>query len=468
MPTRDAVEFRISADNLRVEGEECLYLLPQGFVDSIISIQDRLRWKATWEEDDGSRANLTDDELQIVEKGITRLCNPMDIINNITVENDGGGGSGSGCCCGGDGAPSPVFPNPFPETNPTVPPSGVPEDDGSTNPDPDEFSSYEEYRDYKCRVATQIVDDVTETIGNLQTLGGLVAVGAGYAAAAMWTAGTYSAIVVGLAAIGLSATGGVILIATALVALIVFGAVIFDHFNDIHDYMVENRNDLICGVFNAQNETQVKQVFYDIMQAAVANLTVETDVQSILQRTVNDIIDALVPSEVVIMLFRFFKDVGIEAFDCSTCADISGQFIAFTGNTSPVLPANWTGTLPNYGYNSGIRDNAGGYDACTNDGFCEDATYFSKSGIQIEFDDVDGRLEIRSCRQSNFPAPSQVRVLISSGQVHQQTLAAAKYAPATEEITYDFVSGTSYTLIVESTNTSDDRLIISHIDRVSV
>lgn len=265
---------------------------------------------------------------------------------NVTVTNN------CGCGCSGGGGTvinnTVEYPNP---TSTTIPPLDniLPIDDGVSIPDG--FDTYEEYRTYKCGVATQMVDDFTETIGNLQTLGGLVAVGAGYASIALGSAATYNAVVVGLMAAGLSVSGGLLVISIALVALIALGAAVFDHFDTIFDELTANREDFICQVYNSSNETEARQVFYDVAGVAVTNLGVSDGVKDQLGNAVVGIIDALVPAELVVTLFKFVDQIGKPDFDCSTCPP-SGQLTTlFTFDTDheewvkPIARADWNGTL---------------------------------------------------------------------------------------------------------------------------
>ena len=237
-----------------------------------------------------------------------------------------------GCGCGGGGGVTVInetvqYPNP---TSTVLPPKDniLPIDDGVTIPDG--FSTYEEYRDYKCGVATQLVDDFTETIGNLQTLGGLVAVGAGYASVMLGTAATYNAVVVGLMAAGLSVTGGLIAITIALVGLIALGSAVFSHFDTIFDELVLNREDFICQVFNSSNETETRQVFYDVAGTAVTNLAVSDGIKDQLGNAVVGIIDALIPAELIVTLFKFVDQIGKPDFDCSSCPPVGGWSGVFT------------------------------------------------------------------------------------------------------------------------------------------
>lgn len=379
----------------------------------------------------------------------------------VNVQNDCGGG----CGCGGDGtAVYPDFPNPTPI--PVEPlPNNPPTDDGSTIPDG--FETYEEYRTYKCNVATQMVDDFTETIGNFQSLGGIVAVGAGYAAVAFAGTAAYSGVVVGLMAAGLSVTGGIVILALAMGVLIGLGAVVFDHFNDIFDELTANRNQFICDVYATSNESEARQVFYDVAGTAVSNLAVTDGVRDRLEEAVVGIIDALVPAEIVVSLFKLVADLGREDFDCSAC-DQASTFQAIEGDLGTTLPPNWVGNAPNYSYTAGVRLSGAGYDACTNDSFCEDASYYGKSGMHHDFTGYSGRLEIRKCTQSDFHEVTEVVVELNSAVVHTQDIPGSKYAPVTTEINYDFLSLESYRIYVQSKTTTDDRLVLVFLKEKSV
>jgi hypothetical protein len=239
---------------------------------------------------------------------------------NVTVNQE----CGCGCGSGGGGAYVPEYPN---ETELTLPivPIQPPNDEGQTGV-PEGFDNREEYDVYKCAYATQLVDDFTESVGNLQVISGLTA-GITLVAAygVVTSASTYAAVVAGIAAAGLSATGGLLLLGAAMIALLGFGSVAYDKFAQIFDELTAMRADFICEVYNSESIPQARQIFIDRYGTAVTNLGLDDGLTAGLSNIVDGIVDALIPSEIIIGLFQLYKDFGVSDFDCSTCGGGSGS-----------------------------------------------------------------------------------------------------------------------------------------------
>lgn len=248
---------------------------------------------------------------------------------NVNVNQDCGCGC-SGGAGGGSGFENFFYPQPNNGVEVPSVPIDEPVDDGQAVPDG--FDNYDEYREYKCRVATQIVDDFIETVQNMQTLGGLASVFSGFALLVqLGIPITYSGVVTGIVAVGLSVTGSFALLAAILFGIALLGSIVWSYFNEIGDNLVANRTAFICEVLNASNITEVRQVFYAHMDAAVVNLAIDDGVRDYLREAVVGLVDALVPAEIIIMIFQQVQNVGREDFDCSTCPDmVAPQQLTYT------------------------------------------------------------------------------------------------------------------------------------------
>lgn len=266
---------------------------------------------------------------------------------NVTVEQN----CGSGCGCGGGGNPSfPDYPNDTELTIPKVP-IQPPTDDNPLEY-PDGFSDRADYDEYKCAYATQLVDDFTESVGNLQVISGLVTTLSGAALiSALFSATTYNAIVAGLVAAGISVTGGVVLIAGALAALVGFGAIAYDKFNDIFDELTLMRGDFICAVYNSSSIEAARTVFIERYGTAVTNLGLDDGLSAGLSNIVEGIVDALVPSEILLGLFELYKDFGTSDFDCSSCGAAFGTAL-FTFDADA---EDWEFVIGRSGYVAGTQ-----------------------------------------------------------------------------------------------------------------
>lgn len=240
---------------------------------------------------------------------------------NVNVNTDCGG-----CGCGdGGGTVIVEFPNPTPFPVPDLPINPSTDDGVSV---PDGFDDRAEYDLYKCEYATQLVRDFIKSMGNIQVLAGLVTSLSGAAFGAyLLSATAYQAIATGLIAAGVSVVGGLAAIGIGLIGLIGFGAVGYQKFNDIFDYMNANEQQIICDVYNASDYDEVYSVFEDEVGAAIASLGLDDGIQSALQNAVEGILSAFMPAELAEGLFTFVQDLGVEDADCSTCGSGSGTAV---------------------------------------------------------------------------------------------------------------------------------------------
>jgi hypothetical protein len=151
----------------------------------------------------------------------------------INVSNSGNNSNSScGCCGGGGGGNNPITNVPWVPSLPgqggqeeydTLPPPGTGIDDG-INPPPG-FDTYEDYLAYKCQAATKLVDDLLETLNNLQTFGGMVGLLGPILAATLMNGTTLGPLFAGIIGTGVAATFAWGLMIAAFLALLGLGVV---------------------------------------------------------------------------------------------------------------------------------------------------------------------------------------------------------------------------------------------------
>lgn len=95
MSKRQGKPVRIRASRLN-SGGDCLVLLPVGFRDALLDLSGRMKWSRVWTDDEWNSISLTESQASIVELGIQRLvdCVDINVINNVSC---------GGCGCSGDG-----------------------------------------------------------------------------------------------------------------------------------------------------------------------------------------------------------------------------------------------------------------------------------------------------------------------------------------------------------------------------
>lgn len=139
--------LRIRGSVLEGESEYCLYCLDSRFVNAVLAVSERMLWRATWTNLDGSRYNMTAEQADMIETNIGLLTMPqcqisvqiqdisetlsqlleefrnMQIINNV---------GGCGCGCGGSGGSGGGYDDvENPPGQGVPPPSGNETDDNS-------------------------------------------------------------------------------------------------------------------------------------------------------------------------------------------------------------------------------------------------------------------------------------------------------------------------------------------------
>lgn len=170
MRKRAGKPFRLRADRLN-EGGECLVLLPTGFRNALLDATDRMHWSRAWLDENYNETELTEAQMSIVELGIGRLidCVDINIVNNVSC---------GGCGCGGDGTSVNVIITDDEEsggfTEDSLPPDiQGPLDPGGDVPDTisgNGITTWDDYDVYMCDVSWFIAELLPRFLRIIETM----------------------------------------------------------------------------------------------------------------------------------------------------------------------------------------------------------------------------------------------------------------------------------------------------------
>lgn len=228
---------------------------------------------------------------------------------------------------------------------PTAPDLGSP----ATDPPPNGFDTWGEYQTYKCKAANKLVDDLISTINNLTSVPGVVAgLSAGLAymivQAALFATGS-AAIAEGLIALGLASASGVAIAISALVALVVFSAAALAYFLDVASNLGDNKEAIVCGLFNARSVEEALTVIQLAVDDAFVGIVGPVEGASDLM---NKAIMAFMGTAVLNSLFEDTPGVSdyVGSVSCFVCGgDIYREgFGTVLENTSEVARINANAT----------------------------------------------------------------------------------------------------------------------------
>ncbi|RMG89861.1 MAG: hypothetical protein D6706_20530, partial [Chloroflexi bacterium] len=187
----------------------------------------------------------------------------------------------------------------------------------------DDWGTEEDYRKYKCELANRIVSDLTDTLASWQslTLGLIGAGGAGLYA--LFSAGTAGGMITGLMSLGLSAAASVWLLVGLFIALLALGVTGFAWFTKLA--LTVDKQRLICRLYWAEDDAIARQAIRDEFGAATQVLVDDGDIPDAAKSIVLEIVDALVPEELLASLFQVVAEVtdllgGGGGYDCTGCA----------------------------------------------------------------------------------------------------------------------------------------------------
>lgn len=139
--------------------------------------------------------------------------------------------------------------------------------------------------------------------------------------------------------------------------------------------------------------------------------------------------------------------------DCSACGQVVLGFVDYIPVLGGAPIAGWNGMSGStVWYDDGVRS-SDNYNACSTDGWCEDADYYGNVGLSQNFTpNVNLRVTVNQSRETSFGG--QVDVVISSGGTvqHTQTLPDSRFSTDSTEINFDCLAGTTYDIFITGNN----------------
>lgn len=221
---------------------------------------------------------------------------------------------------------------------------GLAQGDSETDPPPDGFETWEAYYTHKCQVANHLADGLILSLRNI----GLLNLGNLVSAAALLGAALGGFILLPPAAIP-------VLIA-AVVALGISQAILYE----IGDWLQDNRDELVCGLYNSESAGAATDFFAGMIDEALAALAVASS----LHPAIRTIALVLASTDTLNQLFDASLSATYPDADCSGCDDIDGVEIVFgegSGTDNTLISGEMI--APSTGYNtivvSGKLDAAG-------------------------------------------------------------------------------------------------------------
>lgn len=209
-----------------------------------------------------------------------------------------------------------------------IPVGSNPVDDAPVLGDPDVddppvgFVDWPTYNTYKCKAANKIADDWIDTLSNLATLGGVVATIGALALGAFFSTSLLSGILVGLMILGFSAFTAAAIIIGALILMVLSGAGLLAYFADLGQDISDEKEDLVCQLFDAQSPADAKVIVTEFTLDRAELLTYDPgDDDALFQAQLNAIVNALFNSAVTNKLFELDDeiDVYVGDIDCDDC-----------------------------------------------------------------------------------------------------------------------------------------------------
>lgn len=335
-------------ENPNPPGDRCIVVyLPDddAFQRALMGSLEFLATWVAWENDEGhtalvagqrmKQANLrTINTMAVVDcEFLNELLEDGDMSVNITNNVSCGecGGSGGTCLC-----PSvPLAPvggvhDPLP---PAQEIADLPEQEDPGVGFPDGFNDRATYLLHKCQAANALAYDIIETIGNLQTLHGLIlAGGVGALIAAISSTTLLATLAAPLVLIpGVNGILAVSLVIAALVVLAGYGAGFFLYFGAVHAIATANFRDLVCDLYTATTPDHAKQVVVDRFKSWVGEVVYDiAEDEDKFSPIIIQILEAMIPANAFKVLFATLTAIEdyLENRDitdnCSDCVDNLG------------------------------------------------------------------------------------------------------------------------------------------------
>lgn len=287
---------------------------------------------------------------------MTDAINSIDPVINVTCKQCGSSG---GCgCAGGSGIPDPGGNGATFQPDPA---DGQPTGGGGPggNGVPPAFDGTQgEYSGYKCKAANFIFDSIFNGLvylGGLSTLG--AAVGAGVSAgtwllSVMVASSSYST-VLGGAIIWTMVAGWEIAIFVAAIAAItaVFGLVILEIFADLADELLQDKEDIICDLYDAQTVDEAQTVVSDALTTSITNFVISSpynSIESLIRSTLSSVIGTFLPNTLFNKLFQDDPTVHDYTPSYTACCNCEhsipyGTLVSDDGSDIQISATPWSG-----------------------------------------------------------------------------------------------------------------------------
>ncbi|MCP4711855.1 MAG: hypothetical protein GY869_24815 [Planctomycetes bacterium] len=197
---------------------------------------------------------------------------------------------------------------------------------------PDNFDTWDEFYQYKCRAANWILDQYMGTLSNWSAFTGILG-------------GLTLAVVAGLLLLTVP-PAGLIAIGAALSILAGIDIGLCSNFDIIKSGLEKNKQDIICGLFNATNTSEAISVVNNATDSIVDEMELSTTIRDQIKLACRN----LLWHNNVKMLFEYEEEIGEHdgTVDCVSCDDSCGIFIDAgvliiqNGNTL-TFASEWTG-----------------------------------------------------------------------------------------------------------------------------
>jgi len=171
--------------------------------------------------------------------------------------------------------------------------------DPETDPPPEGFEDWESFFTHKCQIANTIVDGVIDTLGNLSFVSIVNATVLGTLIGAAW---------VGIIALPVA------FIPVAGAALVALGVSI-GVLNDVAGYLADNREELVCGLYEADNYAAAADFFMSVIDEALSALAVASS----LHPAIRTLALLLASTDTINQLWDAQLTISYPDADCSGC-----------------------------------------------------------------------------------------------------------------------------------------------------
>jgi hypothetical protein len=213
--------------------------------------------------------------------------------------------------------------------------------DPETDPPPEGYDTWEDYYTDKCQKANYVADSLISTITNISFLSVVNEVGL----AALLIAATVGAVVIPIAAIPVIV--GLLLAQTTILAALAL----------VGSYLLDHREDLVCGLFLSENSGDAVDVFAALIDEALAAVIVATELHPAI-RTIALIVAS---TDAINKLWDATVKVEYANADCSACQYDEGVWGNYDDGHSVDGPSTVT-LNPNGTYTLRVdMTNVGGY-----------------------------------------------------------------------------------------------------------